>query len=460
MLLATTPACRLPCADGTLLDRLKSQIGGRVRDLHVVPAGNGLADDLRTVAKLVRLSQGPVVVLPADIVAHTEALAMLLEHPARGTAALVSTDRPPGPLRPPVRLEVAKVVAAGSSFHTVPEANATFLGVLQVGQAHLGTLADIADELADLVAAGRLGPVSPVEAIDLLLVGLVRAGVRVRATLAGPLRCDRVTGQSSADSAMARLAEVDEAKVRLEAAVKADDGFFATHFVSSWSPLLVRLAARLKLAPNTVTGISCGLAVLAAVWFSYGERWAQVLGAALVYLSFVLDCVDGQLARYTRTFTPLGAWADGMADRLKEYLVYVGLAAGYAAGLGNPDGIWHLAVAAMIMQVVRHCVDFSFSGAVRDAARVGAARGRPPRSLMEPSDRGPQGIRALAGRLERGSVLRWAKKMITLPIGERMAVIAVTAALFNARVTFLALLGWGAVATLYQLTGRVERATA
>lgn len=456
VVLATTPACGLSCADGTLLDRLNDQLATLpVRDVHVVPASGGLPDDLRAVARVARQSHGAVVILPADLVAHTESLALLLEHPSRDTSALVSPDRPPGPLHPPVRIQGGRVAAAGSSFHTVPESNATFLSVLQVGEADLGCLADIAAELADLVAAGRLGPVTAIEATDLLLVGLVRSGVGVRGAQIGPLHCGRVTGQSSVDSAVTRLAEVDEARVRLDTAVKSDDGFFATYFVSSWTKPLVRLAARLKLSPNSVTGISIGVAVMAAVWFTYGARWAQVLGAVLFYLSFVLDCVDGQLARYTRGFTPLGAWADGMADRLKEYLVYIGLAVGFAAGLSNPEGIWYLAVGAMILQAVRHAVDFSFAGAVSDAARVGAAWARPPRSLMEPSDQGPHGLRA---RLERDTLTRWLKKMIVLPIGERTALIAVTAALFNARVTFLALLGWGGVALLYQLVGRIERA--
>ncbi|GAB2447049.1 hypothetical protein GCM10027187_11880 [Streptosporangium sandarakinum] len=63
----------------------------------------------------------------------------------------------------------------------------------------------------------------------------------------------------------------------------------------------------------------------------------------------------------------------------------------------------------------------------------------------------------LSRLLERSSTTRWLKKIIVLPIGERMALIAVTAALFNARVTFLALLTWGGVAALYTLTGRIGR---
>ncbi|MEV0202660.1 CDP-alcohol phosphatidyltransferase family protein [Nonomuraea sp. NPDC050691] len=485
VLLATTPACRLSCADGTLLDRLGDQLAAlAVRDVqvltpggallprgeqpepeHAEPAG-GLGADLRAVAKLARGSTGPLVVLPADLVAHTDALGLLLQHPARGSAALVSSDAEGGPLRPPVRLEGGRVVAAASSFHTVPQANATFRGVLQAGEADLASLADVAEELADLAESGRLGPVSAVEAVDLLLVGLVRAGARVRAARLGPLHADRVTGQATADGAITRLAEVDEDQVRLDTAVKDRDGFFTTFFVSSWSRHLVRPAARLRLTPNTVTGCSVGLAVLAAVWFSAGTRGAMVLGAALVYLSFVLDCLDGQLARYTRAFTPLGAWADGMADRLKEYVVYAGLAIGYAGGLpwqhGGPDGIWYLAIAAMILQVVRHAIDFAYGGSVADAAKVGALWAKPVRSLLEETDGragapAAQGVLGLSHRLERDSLIHWAKKMIVLPIGERMALIAVTAALFNARVTFAALITWGGVASLYQLTGRIAR---
>ncbi|MFI6596252.1 CDP-alcohol phosphatidyltransferase family protein [Nonomuraea sp. NPDC050536] len=463
VLLATTAAARLTCADGTLLDRINDQLAVLpVRDVQVVPPGGGLGADLRSVAKIARISSGPVVVLPADLVAHTEALALLLEHPARDSGAVVCFDVMAAPLRPPVQVERSLVVAAGSSFHVVPEANATFRGVLQVGEADLGTLADIADELAELAETGKLGPVSPVEAVDLLLVGLVRSGVRVRAAKLGPLHCDRVTGQHSADAAVIRLAEVDESRVRLDTSVKADDGFFATHFVSSWSRYLVRPAARLKLTPNAVTGISIGLALLSAIWFSEGTRGSQIAGGLLLYLSFVLDCVDGQLARYTRSFSPLGAWVDGMADRLKEFVVYVGLAFGYTAGLGNPDGIWYLAVAAMILQVVRHTVDYSYGGALADAGRIGAAWAKPRRSLLESADGGRygvprQGMLRLAHRMEREKVTRYLKKMIVLPIGERWALIAITAGVFNARVTFLALLAWGGVAALYQLVGRIAR---
>lgn len=54
-------------------------------------------------------------------------------------------------------------------------------------------------------------------------------------------------------------------------------------------------------------------------------------------------------------------------------------------------------------------------------------------------------------------VVHWARKMIVFPIGERFAAIAITAALFDARITFITLVIWGSVAAAYTLTGRLMR---
>jgi hypothetical protein len=51
----------------------------------------------------------------------------------------------------------------------------------------------------------------------------------------------------------------------------------------------------------------------------------------------------------------------------------------------------------------------------------------------------------------------WVKRMIPFPIGERFAVISVTAALFTPRTTFVVLLAWGTVAFVYGLGGRLLR---
>lgn len=277
--------------------------------------------------------------------------------------------------------------------------------------------------------------------------------------------------------------EIDEDRQRLDDAVKKADGFFATFAISSYSKHVVRLAARLGLSPNTITAGSLALAAGAAVAFGVGDRAAMVLGAVLLYLSFLFDCVDGQLARYTRRFSPFGGWLDATTDRVKESIVYAGLAAG--AVLATPGDsvhagdVWGLAVAALVLQVMRHMIDFSFKVRyLRGAANplLGASLGErgtpaprpaaPPRPVepaatpepvepaVTPAGATPQPS-ATARRVKR--TIYWARKIVVLPIGERFALIGLTAAFTNARVTFLALLCWGSLAFCYTLAGRLLR---
>ncbi|MFD0685397.1 CDP-alcohol phosphatidyltransferase family protein [Actinomadura fibrosa] len=376
-----------------------------------------------------------------------------------------------------VRLDGGRVASAGSPFHLVTGADAGSPGALRVGRRHAAAFAALAERLAALVdgpGASRRPGAGPgalrrfgagrhraAEAAELLLVGLVRTGVPVRACPAGPLACLRVGGEAAALAARRAVEAVDENRVRLAAAVKPDDAPFATYAVSTYSPHLVRWAAWWGLSPNAVTSVSAGTGLLAAVWFSDGTRTGMIAGALLLYTSFVLDCVDGQLARYTRAESAFGAWLDVLSDRVKESAVYAGLAVGaLAAAPGSPvyaGDVWGLAVAAVALLAVRHLADLSFAARHRPRA-VGPPASfpltaRPDGALV---GRLPAAVR-LSRRTSRSAVLHRLKKAVVLPVGERFALISVTAAVGDARLTFTALIAWGAVAAAYTVTGRVMR---
>jgi phosphatidylglycerophosphate synthase len=261
------------------------------------------------------------------------------------------------------------------------------------------------------------------------------------------------------DRAAAEIARIDEQQVVLDSAVKATDGFFTTFFVSPYSKHIARWAAGRGLTPNQVTTASMALGVLAAAGFATGERWGLVAGAILLQLAFTLDCVDGQLARYTMTFTKFGAWLDSIFDRGKEYVVYAGLAIG-ASAAGDP--VWMLAGAALTLQTVRHQLDFSFAASEQHSMEVA-----PQRPLDDPSDGAraatakgaPRSDQVLEGwrRLNRLPGLIWVKRVLAFPIGERFLAVSVTAALFTPRTTFVVLLACGGFATLYGLGGRLLR---
>ncbi|GAA2258134.1 hypothetical protein GCM10010415_19770 [Streptomyces atrovirens] len=232
------------------------------------------------------------------------------------------------------------------------------------------------------------------------------------------------------------VAAVDDEAVRLKSAVKARDGFFTTYFISPYSRYIARWCARRGLTPNQVTTASLITALIAAGCAATGTRGGFVAAGALLLASFVLDCTDGQLARYSLQYSTLGAWLDATFDRAKEYAYYAGLALGAARG---GDDVWALALGAMVLQTCRHVVDFSFNEANHDAT----------------ANTSPTA--ALSDKLDSVGWTVWLRRMIVLPIGERWAMIAVLTAVTTPRITFYALLVGCAFAATYTTAGRVLR---
>lgn len=238
---------------------------------------------------------------------------------------------------------------------------------------------------------------------------------------------------------------IDDEAVRLRGAVKSRDGFFTTHFVSPYSRYLARWCARRGLTPNQVTTASLLVALVAAGCAATGTRAGFVTAGVLLIASFVLDCTDGQLARYSLQYSTLGAWLDATFDRVKEYAYYAGLALGAARG---GDDVWALALGAMVLQTCRHVVDFAYNEAHRDAGGAGGAGGAGANTSP---------TAALSDKLDKVGWTVWARRMIVLPIGERWALIAVLTAATTPRITFTVLLIGCAFAACYTTAGRVLR---
>jgi hypothetical protein len=121
---------------------------------------------------------------------------------------------------------------------------------------------------------------------------------------------------------------VDE--IKLKAAIKKIDGWWASIFSGPVANYLLRYIADINwITPNHVTLFALFLGVLASVCFLIASPLFMILGALLVQLSFIVDCMDGQLARYRQQFSLLGAWLDRIADRVKDFLYFFSLALGF-----------------------------------------------------------------------------------------------------------------------------------
>ncbi|WP_031104530.1 DUF5941 domain-containing protein [Streptomyces sp. NRRL S-146] len=271
---------------------------------------------------------------------------------------------------------------------------------------------------------------------DRILTALDADGTGVHRPELGSLVAAVPADPQARNEARQAVADVDDEAVRLKSAVKARDGFFTTYCISPYSRYIARWCARRGLTPNQVTTASLITALIAAACAATGTRGGFVAAGVLLIASFVLDCTDGQLARYSLQYSTLGAWLDATFDRAKEYAYYAGLALGAARG---GDDVWALALGAMVLQTCRHVVDFSFNEANHDAT----------------ANTSPTA--ALSDKLDSVGWTVWVRRMIVLPIGERWAMIAVLTAVTTPRITFYALLIGCAFAATYTTAGRVLR---
>lgn len=444
--------------DTTVLDRLIAQIReagcddvtvltrpGTDRPVKAAQLESADANaDLRHLGELAFAGGGALFVVCADLVASQTTVAAVLSDSSRRSGVLVGGD---DPTAAPVNVERGLVTGPGPG-------PVRLGGLLKVSAAHLARLrrhwprrASAPDDAGDAFAS--------------MLAALHARAIPVNAYRTAGLEHRQVDNPDEARETIAAFEAVDMDAWRLKNAIKHDDDFFATYAVSTWTPKLVKLSARLGWTPTPITWVSIALAVGAAAIFATGWSWWYLAAAALMYFSFVFDCVDGQLARYTQNFSSFGGWLDMMADRSKEFLIYAGLAAGAVAGGAGAPAAWGLAIAAMATQTIRHTAD-TWYAVLLDTAVVRQAR---MRESAPPVGRAAHLGRRLGSASEQvmgahRTPLYWAKRTIVAPVGERWLLLAVAAVAFGPQIAITALLVWQLLALGYTTAGRTLRSLA
>ena len=360
---------------------------------------------LLTVAAAARAVGERVLIYFGDDAVPEEILARLLGSGATAafTGAIAGTSRPARGQRQP---EGSGLLAGGALVVDTPD---------------LDPLARAAESLA----ATHAGPA----AVGALIGELTRRGVTVRILDAGP----------DSEGAVAQLLADPAARD------------------------MARWAAWRKLTPAALYGISLGLGLIAAVWFSEVAVRAKLLAIAALAGSFLVARTGSLLAATSREgrVRPAVTWLGGASTLLTEFAVYAALAVSsgvadragpYGSGVAGLDGtfggalrntfvaswgsagqagVWRLAIAAMLVLAVRRMAELGYEHTAR-----------------------------VPGNLFPRSVLRTLEQAVTLPAGERFAVIAVTAVFFGPRVTFVLLLAWGVVAAGYVLAVQTARSAA
>ncbi len=110
-----------------------------------------------------------------------------------------------------------------------------------------------------------------------------------------------------------------------------------------WDQRLARLCVRplasTRIRPNHITGLTLGLALLAAVGFAWGgDRWENWAAGIFVVARF-LDHFDGELARLQGNASRFGYYFDYAAGGIGYAALFAGLGIGH---MGGPLSGWAL----------------------------------------------------------------------------------------------------------------------
>jgi hypothetical protein len=355
-------------------------------------------------------SETDLILIDEAAVVSEPHLELLTDYPRKSTTVLVARL-----VDGDIRTGGGRVKGASSAFHTAGGGNSTFAGVMRLSQ---NQREEVIETLKAVVKSNIKG-----HALDLILVALVRAGIVVASAKINFAPFVRSSDPEVRAKVRGEINSLNDGRLRLKMANRANDGFFSVFVLRKFSKLFTWAAVRTGLTPNQITLISFAIGLLSAYEFSRGDFWSIFIGAGLLQLSLIVDCVDGEIARYTRKFSGLGAWLDAITDRIKEYLVFFGLAYGAAK---NGRDLWIPAMAMMLFQTFRHLSDYNFK-------RISKLR-KAELPLID-FDLANDGY----VRVERKKKTRleyWGRKALQFPIGERWLAISASAIIGGATFTF------------------------
>ena len=114
------------------------------------------------------------------------------------------------------------------------------------------------------------------------------------------------------------------------------DGLVDTYLNRPLSRLLSRALVPTGISPNAVTLLACLVGLVGVALIATRRYELALVGALLFQLSAVLDCVDGEIARLTYRFSPLGARLDLSLDNGVHVLLFLALGWASAPALGHP----------------------------------------------------------------------------------------------------------------------------
>jgi len=103
---------------------------------------------------------------------------------------------------------------------------------------------------------------------------------------------------------------------------KKRDNFWTEWISRPPAAVLVWMLQRTRVTPNQVSFLAIAVAAGGCATLIFWRTWlGLIVGGLVLQLAYVIDCVDGQLARIKSMASPVGALLDFMLDEVKAFMV-------------------------------------------------------------------------------------------------------------------------------------------
>jgi len=123
-------------------------------------------------------------------------------------------------------------------------------------------------------------------------------------------------------------------------------------YVRRFSPYVTRRLVPTRVTPNAVTWAMIAVGVLAAAVLTLPGVLAALAAALLIQCQILLDCVDGELARWRRQFSPAGIYLDRLAHFLTEAALPIALGIRADGGWDELGGYTMLGLLAAVLALL------------------------------------------------------------------------------------------------------------
>jgi phosphatidylglycerophosphate synthase len=117
-----------------------------------------------------------------------------------------------------------------------------------------------------------------------------------------------------------------ERKARLKITSQPREEWWSRAFATPMAHLILTVVADWRLiTPNRLTILSFGLTITTGICILASHPTSLIVAGLLLQVAYIIDCMDGQLARYRGLSTQLGSLLDKWSDFVKFPFVVVAL---------------------------------------------------------------------------------------------------------------------------------------